>query len=61
MFSDTENSVVYTITEDAVDHYTSVVNGYDITNTHKPELTHITDEMVKDAPDIENVLIDFYK
>ena len=29
--------IVYTVAEDAVDGYTSVVKGYDVTNTHIPE------------------------
>lgn len=29
--------VVYTITEDAVEGYETVINGYDVTNTHVPE------------------------
>ena len=34
--------IVYTITEDAVEGYTTVINGFDITNTYKPEETQIT-------------------
>jgi len=39
--------VVYTITEDAVEGYETVVNGYDVTNTHTPE---------KELPPDENVI-----
>ena len=34
--------ILYTITEDTVPGYTSVVNGYDVTNTYSPEQTSIT-------------------
>ena len=34
--------IVYTISEDEVADYTTVVNGYDVTNTHTPEKTTIT-------------------
>ena len=34
--------IVYTISEDIVADYTTVVNGYDVTNTHTPEKTTIT-------------------
>ena len=34
--------ITYTISEDTVAEYTTVVNGYDITNTHTPETTTIT-------------------
>ncbi len=33
--------ITYTITEDAVDKYTTEINGYDVTNTHEPEKTTI--------------------
>ena len=38
--------IVYTVTEDEVDGYTSSVNGYDITNTYTPETTEVTVEKV---------------
>ncbi len=34
--------IEYTVTEEAVDQYTSSVNGYDITNTHETEKTSVT-------------------
>ena len=34
--------ILYTITEDTVEGYTSVVNGYDVTNTYSLEQTSIT-------------------
>ena len=34
--------IKYTISEDKVSGYTGVVNGYDITNTHKTEITTVT-------------------
>ena len=34
--------IVYTISEDTVADYTTVVDGYDVTNTHTPEKTTIT-------------------
>ncbi len=33
--------IVYTITEEAVDGYTSVMDGYNVTNTHAPETVSI--------------------
>ncbi len=33
--------IVYTITEDAIDGYTTVINGYNVTNTHVPETLDI--------------------
>ncbi len=34
--------IVYTITEDPVEGYNAAVNGYDITNSHKPETVNIS-------------------
>ncbi len=34
--------ILYTITEDTVEGYTSVVNGYDVTNTYSPEQTSVS-------------------
>ena len=34
--------ITYTITEDAVDGYTAVVDGYNVTNTHSPETVDIS-------------------
>ena len=34
--------IAYTITEDAVTDYTTKVSGFDITNTHTPDVTEIT-------------------
>ncbi len=34
--------ITYTITEDVVEDYTTVVNGYNVTNTHAPEKTSVT-------------------
>ncbi len=34
--------IAYTITEDAVDEYTTAVNGYNVTNTHTPEKTSVS-------------------
>ncbi len=36
------NKITYTISEDAVEEYTTEVNGYDITNTHIPETTEVS-------------------
>ena len=33
--------ILYTVTEDAVEGYTAEINGFDITNTHQPELIDI--------------------
>ncbi|SEA33730.1 Cna protein B-type domain-containing protein, partial [Lachnospiraceae bacterium NK3A20] len=38
---DNGKEIVYTITEDAVEDYTSKVNGYDVTNTHIPGKTSL--------------------
>ncbi|MDO4356018.1 MAG: Cna B-type domain-containing protein [Clostridia bacterium] len=35
-YKDHGTEIVYTITEEAVDGYETVVNGYDVTNTHVP-------------------------
>ena len=35
------NEIVYTITEDPVEWYTTAVNGYTITNTYNPEVTSV--------------------
>lgn len=34
--------IVYAITEDAVDGYTTMVNGYHVTNSHTPEKTSVS-------------------
>ena len=34
--------IVYTITEAAVEDYTTAINGYNVTNTHAPEKTSVT-------------------
>ena len=34
--------IVYTITEDSIEDYTSEVDGYDVTNTHTPGKTQVT-------------------
>ena len=36
--------IVYTITEDAVVEYTTVINGYNVTNSHTPEVITISGE-----------------
>ena len=38
--------IVYTISEDTVADYTTVVNGYDVINTHKTETTSVSVEKV---------------
>ena len=43
--------IVYTISEDEVADYTTVVNGYDVTNTHTPEKTTITGSKTWDDAD----------
>ena len=44
--------VIYTVSEDAVEGYTTEVNGYDIINTHAPELTSVKGTKTwKDADD----------
>lgn len=35
------NEITYTIKEDNVDGYTTVVNGYNVTNTYTPETTTV--------------------
>jgi len=34
--------ITYSITENVVDEYTTVINGYNVTNTHAPEKTTVT-------------------
>ena len=47
-FSDLEqydadgNEIAYTVSEEMVDGYTTVVDGYNITNTHTPETTEVS-------------------
>ena len=43
--------IVYTISEDTVADYTTVVDGYNITNTHTPEKTTITGSKTWDDAD----------
>ena len=43
--------IVYTITEDAVEGYTSSVSGYDVTNTYAPEKTQVAVTKVWDDDD----------
>ena len=38
--------ITYTVTEEAVDGYTATINGYDISNKHKPEYIDIPVEKV---------------
>ena len=42
------SEIVYTITEDAVDGYTTEVEGYNVINTYNPETTEITIEKIWD-------------
>ena len=41
-FRDGGIEIVYTVTEDAVANYTTAVSGFDITNTHAPEMTQVS-------------------
>ncbi|MBQ3508417.1 MAG: Cna B-type domain-containing protein [Peptococcaceae bacterium] len=43
--------IVYTITEDEVDGYTALIDGFEITNTHMPEETEATVKKVWDDAD----------
>ena len=36
------NEIAYTVSEEAVDGYTTAVDGYNITNTHTPETTEVS-------------------
>ena len=40
-YKDHGTAIVYTVTEGAVDEYTTEINGYDVTNTHAPEKTSV--------------------
>ena len=40
-YKDEGTEIVYTITEDEIEGYTTEVNGYDVVNTHTPELTEV--------------------
>ena len=42
------NAITYTISEDAVTWYVSTVNGYNVTNDYKPEVTAVTVSKVWD-------------
>lgn len=41
-YKDHGTAIVYVITEDAVEDYTTAYNGYNVTNTHTPEQTSVT-------------------
>ena len=41
-YKDHGTLISYAITEDAVEDYTTVVNGYNVTNTHAPEKTSVS-------------------
>ena len=41
-YEDHGTLITYAITEDAVEDYTTVVNGYNVTNTHAPEKTSVS-------------------
>lgn len=59
-----ENGVAikYTIAEDAVSDYTSVVNGYNVTNTHTPETITISGTKTwDDADDQDGIRPEFIK
>ena len=43
--------IVYTISEDAVDHYTTSIQGYNVTNYHRSEVTSVTIHKVWDDED----------
>ncbi|MFD1067289.1 Cna B-type domain-containing protein [Oceanobacillus locisalsi] len=44
--------IIYTVTEDSVDGYTTTTDGYDITNTHTPEERSVT--VTKAWEDVNN-------
>ena len=50
-YDDDGNEIEYTITEDEVDLYDSEVDGYDVTNTHEPELISIDVEKIWEDED----------
>ena len=41
-YKDHGTAIVYSVTEDAVEDYSTTYNGYDVTNTHTPEQTSVT-------------------
>ena len=41
-YKDHGTVIVYSVTEDAVEDYSTTYNGYDVTNTHTPEQTSVT-------------------
>jgi len=45
------SKIVYTVTEETVDGYTAVVEGYNVTNTHAPEKTTVSGEKTWDDAD----------
>ncbi|HHW94100.1 MAG TPA: Cna B-type domain-containing protein [Clostridiaceae bacterium] len=62
-----ETEIVYSITEDEVDGYTTTVNGYDVTNTYMPETLTISgsktwiDNNNQDGKRPESIKINLYK
>ena len=43
--------IVYTITEEAVEGYTTTIDVFDVTNTHEPELTSVSGSKIWDDAD----------
>ncbi|MCR8968368.1 Cna B-type domain-containing protein, partial [Streptococcus zalophi] len=48
--------IVYSVTEDAVDGYTTTIDGYDVTNTHKPSTTKVVGKKTWDDADNKDKL-----
>ncbi|MBQ7145721.1 MAG: VaFE repeat-containing surface-anchored protein [Lachnospiraceae bacterium] len=58
--------IEYTITEEAVSGYTTEVNGYNVTNTHKPEKTEVSGKKIwvdgnnQDGTRPESIIINLF-
>ncbi|MCY7189190.1 Cna B-type domain-containing protein [Streptococcus gallolyticus] len=50
------NEIAYTVSEETVDGYTTVVDGYNITNTHTPETTEVSGTKTWDDNDDQDGL-----
>ncbi|MBJ8350445.1 Cna B-type domain-containing protein, partial [Streptococcus zalophi] len=48
--------IVYSVTEDAVDGYTTTIDGFDVTNTHKPSTTKVVGKKTWDDADNKDKL-----
>ena len=65
-FRDGGVEIVYTVTEDAIAHYTTAITGFEITNTHIPETAELSAVKVwddlnnQDGKRADSVIINLY-